>query len=101
MIYNLNKLMKHKIMKKNDIEKFVKTLEIKYPPIGVSFAEKIPKSYKPCKDTVCTALARAFLKKQATYFNETSHRQSCRGADYYFKFANISDSEAIENYVYD
>jgi uncharacterized protein (DUF169 family) len=88
-------------MKEKDFKKFIQILGVDYSLVGIFFAEKVPRSYKKHNDTVCTALARAFLKKQASYFNGTSHRQSCRGADYYFKFENIEEKEVIKNYVKD
>jgi len=88
-------------MKEQDFKKFIQMLGVKYPLVGIFFAEKTPKNYKKRNDTVCTALARAFLKKQASYFDRTSHHQLCRGADYYFKFENIEEEEVIKNYVKD
>lgn len=88
-------------MKEQDFKKFIQILKVDYPLVGVFFAEKIPKSYKKHNDTICTALARSFLKNQASYFNETLHSQSCKGADYYFKFENIKEKEVVKNYVKD
>lgn len=86
-------------MKKEDIIKFKKHLKIKNPILGIYFLKKPPKETKHYRDTACTALARAFLKKEPVFFGFGSCRQICRGAEYFLKLSKINIGEVLEVYT--
>jgi uncharacterized protein (DUF169 family) len=87
-------------MQEKKLEKFKKSLKIREPILGVFFVDKLPSdgvSYH--KDTVCTAMIRAFFKKESVFFNATDKRQLCEGADFFFNFAKISKKKICNVYV--
>lgn len=89
-----------KIMK-NKLEKFKKILKIKNQIVGIYYTETKPRDAVYYRDTACTALARALIKKEVIFFSNRVHRQLCSGADYFLKLADVKTKEAIRVYVGD
>ena len=83
----------------NKIIKFTKALKLKNPIIGINFTNKIPNNMKYFKDTACTALARAFIKKEIVVIGSKKYSQLCSGADYFLKLKNTKDEDAVNVYV--
>lgn len=87
-------------MKKEELEKFKKILKITETILGVFFTDKFPAGVKHYKDTACTAMARVFLNKEASFFNGKEYPQLCSGADYFLKLSKkILTQEAIKVYT--
>ena len=87
-------------MQKKKLEKFKKSLKLRETILGVFFVDKLPRdgvSYH--KDTACTAMIRAFFKKESVVFNGTNKKQLCEGADFFFNFSKISSKKICSVYV--
>jgi uncharacterized protein (DUF169 family) len=83
------------------VKEFKKVLGIKEEIIGISFVKKPPSGTKQCRDTACTALARALLKGERVVFGSQLFPQLCRGANYFLRLADVSDREARDVYIKD
>lgn len=81
------------------IQQFKKVLKIKDEILGVKFSNSLPSKFKHSKDTACTALARAFVKRQTVVFNAKKYPQLCSGADYFLKLGKVCDQEAEDVYI--
>gem|GEM_PF-3568159 len=68
--------------------------------ISICFCDDLKLTVNNFRDTMCTAMARAFFNQKTVVFSK-EHEQLCPGADYFFKLAKISTNEAIKNYVKD
>lgn len=89
-------------MKKEELEKFKKSLKITEIILGVFFVDKFPDGVKHYKDTACTAIARTFLNKKTIFFNGKEYPQLCSGADYFLKLSKkILTQGAIKVYTKD
>lgn len=86
-------------MIKENFAKFKEVLKIKETILGIHFLNSLPKKFEHHKDTVCTALARAFKKRETLVFDACNYLQLCPGADYFLKLSPVSDREAINIYV--
>ncbi|MCX6790640.1 MAG: DUF169 domain-containing protein [Candidatus Gribaldobacteria bacterium] len=88
-------------MTDNLIKKFKKALGLENEIISVSFVKKLPILHRHYRDTACTALARALLKREKVFFGNQAFGQLCSGAKYFFKTESISDDKACSVYVKD
>ena len=88
-------------MLKEKLIKFKKILKLESVILGIYFLDNLPKKPKHYQDTACTALGRAFLKKETLVFDAKQYHQLCPGADYFLKLAKISDQKALGVYVRD
>ncbi|MFH1523122.1 MAG: DUF169 domain-containing protein [Patescibacteria group bacterium] len=88
-------------MTKEKLKQFKKALKINKPILGIGFSKKLPNNYQHYKDTACTALARAFSKKETLVFGAKKFPQLCSGGDYFLKLSSINDYEAMDVYVND
>ncbi len=86
-------------MNKNNLASLKKTLKLNYSILGIHYLDKFPKKYNHYKDTACTALIRAFLKKETLFFDAKKYPQLCMGANYFLNLSKIKDSEAIKIYT--
>lgn len=88
-------------MNVKNLKQFKDALRIKNEIIGVKFVKKSSFNSKHYRDTACTALARAIINKTEVIFDAKHLPQLCPGANYFFKFSKIKNSEVHDVYVKD